>query len=110
MAVGEFDLDHDGMPDRDGIATIEAMVIDWGGEMASEVTATTDFVIVGATPVKPSAVSDQASERTTRQIARQRAWDRYTDAMGSARNMAIPLLPQEVFLNFLGYGGGVARR
>lgn len=110
MAVGEFDLDHDGMPDRDGIGTIEAMVIDWGGEMASEVTATTDFVIVGAMPVKPKAISDQAGERTTRQIARQRAWDRYRDALGSARNMAIPLLPQEVFLNFLGYGRAEVRR
>jgi len=61
-------------------------------------------------PVQPKAVNDQASERTPRQIARQRAWDRYTDTMGSARNMAILLLPQEVFLNFLGYGGRDVQR
>jgi len=109
MAIGEFDLNRDGAADPDGLATVEAMVIDWGGTITAELTALTDFVILGLAPPKPGPVDD-ASEQSARDRALQRAWERYEATLASARNMAIPIMPQDVFLNFLGYSTRTAQR
>lgn len=109
LAIGGFDLDRDGQVDPNGLATVEAMVVDWGGTITSELTSLTDFVILGTPPPKPTVVADE-SERTARDTARLHARERYDSALTSARNMAIPLMPQDVFLNFLGYSTRTASR
>ena len=103
LAVGEFDLNHDGLPDPDGLATVEAMVTKWGGTITAELTALTDFVILGAAPRQLKPSGEGLNEGSAGTPTRQGAWERYADAMASARNMAVPVMPQEVFLNFLGY-------
>ena len=108
LAVGDFDLDHDGLADPDGLATIQAMVTEWGGTITAELTAMTDFVILGAPPRQPAPSGEGDVDAQTR--ARGGDGDRYAEAMVSARNMAVPVLPQEVFLNFLGYTGIQASR
>lgn len=111
IAVGEFDLDHDGQPDRDGMAMVESMVTAWGGTMTSELTAMTDFVILGAEPPRPSTKTrEQGEEPSAREIARRKAWDHYSEVTASASNMAVPILPQELFLNYLGYATGLSQR
>ncbi len=104
MVVGEFDVDRDGRIDRDGALRIEALVENWGGRVGSELTALTDFVVVGAPPLKPQTAGTVSAEIAARNEAVQRNYERYTQVVETAKTLSIPILTQEVFRNFLGYG------
>lgn len=109
VVLGGFDLDHDGAVDSDGAAVIESMISDWGGTVSKQVTALTDFVIAGLTPPRPSEKSPASSSLSSSGIpaatgSTLQAYDLYERTIETARTLGIPILPQEVFLNFLGYG------
>ncbi len=110
LVAGEFDLDSDGTPDPRGAAVMESMIKDWGGVLTTELTAQTDFVVLGAAPRKPRARGDTSAESSGQYSVAQRAWERYMDTLRSAKALSIPIMTQEVFLNFLGYRGRVALR
>lgn len=103
LVVGVFDLNHDGVPDADGVATIESLVTEWGGTISAELTALTDFVVLGGAPRRPRPLGDGAPEQTERHNMMQQVYDRYVGTIEAARTLAVPILNQEVFLNFLGY-------
>jgi molybdenum-dependent DNA-binding transcriptional regulator ModE len=112
VVLGEFDLNRDGLPDRDGAATLESLITDWGGKVSTELTPLTDFVVLGAAPRRPKAAgegADQAAPSAAKDPA-QRAWARYNELFDSAKTLSVPILTQDVFLNFLGYGGRFAVR
>ena len=112
VVLGEFDLNRDGMPDRDGAATLESLITNWGGKVSTELTPLTDFVVLGAAPRRPKAAgegADQAAPSAAKDPA-QRAWARYNELLDSAKTLSVPILTQDVFLNFLGYGGRFAVR
>ncbi len=107
VVLGEFDLNRDGLPDRDGAATLESLITHWGGTVSTELTPLTDFVVLGAAPRRPKAAgegADQAGPSAAKDPA-QRAWARYNELLDSAKTLSVPILTQDVFLNFLGYGG-----
>ncbi len=110
LTIGRFDLDHDGEFDANDLAIVESMVNDWGGQVTNELTAMTDFLIVGSPPRKPRAARDSSPEQAQRVAREQRAWDRYVNTLESARNLSVPAMSQDVFMNFLGYGAKYARR
>ena len=110
LTVGEFDLDRDGDSDPDGRATIESLITDWGGVVTTELTALTDFVVVGAAPARPRTAREASPERRDDGGAIQQEWDRYMNTLASARSLSVPVMSQDVFLNFLGYGGRMVRR
>ena len=58
---GEFDLDRDGIVDRNGAATLESLIRDWGGRVSSEVTPLTDFVVLGTPPRRPRVSGDSGA-------------------------------------------------
>jgi hypothetical protein len=103
LVVGVFDLNHDGVPDADGVATIESLVTEWGGTISAELTALTDFVVLGGAPRRPRPLSDGSPEQTDQHDMMQQVYDRYVETIEAARTLAVPILNQEVFLNFLGY-------
>ena len=103
--VGEFDLDHDGVMASDEATVIESMIVDWGGTVSTELTALTDFVVLGAAPRQPRPVRDQSPERLARENAMKQVYEQYMETHRSANSLAVPILRQEVFLNFLGYAG-----
>ncbi len=105
LTIGGFDLDYDGTVDPDGRAAIESIVADWGGETTNELTAMTDFVVAGAAPRRPRAATGDTEVRGD-----QAAWQSYMDTLTSARNLSVPVMSQDVFLNFLGYSGRTAQR
>jgi len=106
VVLGEFDLNRDGLPDRDGAATLESLITNWGGKVSAELTPFTDFVVIGAAPRRPKLVADPAdSAQTTAMEPRQKAWTLYNELLESAKTLSIPILTQDVFLNFLGYSG-----
>ncbi len=109
VVLGEFDLDHNGIPDPNGAQAIGSMITNWGGTIAEELTALTDFVVLGQAPRRPKPARDVTPEQTARVQAMQQLYDRYDQALQSAKTLAVPIMTQEVFLNFLGYTGRYAR-
>ncbi|UCC30481.1 MAG: hypothetical protein JSU86_20070 [Phycisphaerales bacterium] len=105
VVAGGFDLNHDGTIDANGAAAIEAMIIDWGGTLSSELTALTDFVVLGRAPRRPRSAAEGSSDQARRAAVEKRAYDRYTETIEAADTLRVPVLTQEVFLNFLGYSG-----
>lgn len=103
VVVGDFDIDRNGETDGGGEFPVEALVKDWGGTVTTELTALTDFVIVGLAPrVPPAAGSADAADRAK---AAQLRRDRYDKMIESAKTLSVPVLTQDVFLHFLGYAG-----
>ncbi len=105
VVVGGFDLDGDGMNDRDGTAATEALIRNWGGKIAETVTARVDFVVVGAPPSRPSALESTSPEAAERQAAVREAFETYVGTVEAAQALSVPILTQEVFLRFLGFSG-----
>jgi hypothetical protein len=103
VVVGEFDLDHDGTMDRNGATVIEAMIADWGGTVSAQMTALTDFVVLGAVPRQPRPVRDSSAEGAARFDRMKQVYDHYEETRKTAYSLAVPILRQDVFLNFLGY-------
>jgi hypothetical protein len=110
LVIGEFDLDGDGMADAGGAAVIESMITEWGGGLATELTAQTDFMVLGGTPRKPRGASEPSGAQSERNRALQREWDRYMDMVESAKALSIPVMTQDLFLSFLGYRDRYAGR
>lgn len=103
LVVGEFDMDHDGSPDSDGAATVESLITDWGGTLSTELTALTDFVVLGGAPPRSRSGRDVSPEQLERVKAERQVYDRYMETVASAKSLSVPIMTQEVFLNFLGY-------
>lgn len=108
--IGEFDLDRDGQADPDGVASVEALITTWGGKITTELSAVTDFVVLGMAPRRPRAAGELTGEQADRQIAVQEKWEAYNQRLSEAQRLAIPVLPQDVFLRFLGYRDTQTRR
>jgi len=109
VIAGEFDLDRDGTLDPDGAGTIEALIKNWGGIVTPELTPLTDFVVLGVKPrsTRPAAAGGVGEAKGTDGGT---PGDRYERTAGQAATLAIPVLTQDVFLNFLGFTDRHARR
>ena len=112
LIIGEFDLDRDGIADSGGKAVVASLVSDWGGTVTNELTARTDFVVLGAAPPKPRGENrrDLSAEQAAQRSRAQALWDRYMETVTTAKALSVPVLSQDVFLNFLGYRGHRSRR
>lgn len=105
VVVGEFDLDRDGLLDREGSSTLEALISTWGGQVSKEITPLTDFVVLGAAPKRPKATAEgSAATQPAANDPVVAAWNGYNQSIEQIRTLSIPTLTQDVFLNFLGYG------
>lgn len=103
LVVGRFDLNHDGMADREGAGAIEAMISEWGGTLSPDLTALTDFVVLGGSPPRPRSDTEATPEQAERLRAISREYDQYVETAESAKSLSVPIMTQEVFLSFLGY-------
>jgi hypothetical protein len=110
VVVGDFDMNRDGQPDRDGTETIESLIKGWGGHVSPDLGALTDFVILGAAPPKPRAVGTVAAGDVDVADRARQAYQRYQDTVETARELSVPVLTQDVFMSFLGYSGRLASR
>ena len=106
VVVGEFDLNGDGRRDAQGAEQIKAIITEWGGRLADQLSTEVDFVVAGAAPVVPETVSgsstlDRGTQERDRMLQHDR--DEYDGVIAAAQNLSIPILTQDVFLRFLGY-------
>ena len=107
VVAGEFDLDRNGETDYDGIRKIEGLIGKWGAEITQEVTADTDYVILGTEPKVPAEPTlDQQTEdpmAMDRYNAARQANDRYQQIRRQAESLCVPIYNYDRFLSFTGY-------
>ncbi len=106
VVIGEFDLNGDGRRDDGGADQIRAIISEWGGRLADQLSTQVDFVVAGAPPAAPKMVGgtaglDRGAEERQRMLERDR--EHFESVLASAKSLSIPILTQDVFLNFLGY-------
>jgi hypothetical protein len=113
VIAGEFDLDRDGKTDYDGIRKIEALVQKWGGTVAQDVSADTDFVILGTDPSVPAEPT--LNEQTEDPLAMQRynaarqTSDRYQQIRQRSESLRVPIFNYDRFLSFTGYATEIGK-
>ncbi len=107
IVTGEFDLNGDSMPDYDGVAKIEALIQRWGGVVSKEVTAQTDYLILGAEPTVPTQPTPEAQTADPTALEKYNAAkqkkDQYDQIRQRAAALWIPTFSYDRFLYFTGY-------
>jgi len=107
VVVGDFDLEGDGNINFDAISKIRTLIEKWGGSVADNVSAQTDFVVLGQAPLVPKEptvadleVDPMAKEK--HQAAVQRL-NHYKEVQSRAEALRIPIFKYDRFLDFIGY-------
>ena len=113
VIAGEFDIDGNGTVDYDAPAKIEALIRKWGGTVTQDVSARTDYVIIGDEPKVPKepTLEQQTADPTLTDkynAARQRR-ERYDQIRQQAQALWIPIFTYERFLYFTGYAGQTSK-
>jgi hypothetical protein len=113
IVIGEFDLNADGKPDYDAVTKIEALIQKWGGLVSKEVTARTDYLILGTEPTVPAqpTLEMQTADPTALEkynVAKQKK-DRYDQILQAAKALWIPMFSYDRFLYFTGYAAEATR-
>jgi len=113
VIAGEFDLDRDGKTDYDAIAKIEGLIQKWGAKVTDDVSATTDYVILGTAPSVPvePTIDDQAKDPMAMQRynAVRQASERYQQIRQRAEALGVPIFNYDRFLAFTGYATEIAK-
>lgn len=107
VVAGEFDLEGDGNINFDAVSKIKALIEKWGGSAADNVSAETDFVVLGQVPLVPREPTFQDLEvdptaKEKHQAAVQRL-NHYKEVQNRAEALRIPIFKYDRFLYFIGY-------
>ncbi|MBX3395008.1 MAG: hypothetical protein KF841_06535 [Phycisphaerae bacterium] len=86
VVVGEFDTDFDGEPDVRGREQVIALIERWGGVVTDEVTAATDYLVVGTPPRGEDVVPTEAAASTPAAATADESGDEETaeEAVGTS--------------------------
>lgn len=113
IVVGDFDINGDDKPEYDGPAKIEALIQRWGGLVTKDVTAQTDYVILGTEPKLPAEPTPQVvtadpTAQDKYNAAKQRL-DRYNQIRQQAEALWVPMFNYDRFLYFTGYANQTSK-
>jgi hypothetical protein len=120
---GDFDLDGDGVYTAAERDRLIVLIKRWGGEVDSDVTSQTDYLVLGAKPKAPylqdngtpapaadAAASSDAAAASAPAVTmggvaevRSKEQARYEDLEIAAKRLAIPVLNANRFLAMVGY-------
>jgi len=107
VVAGEFDLNGDGIIDRNAIDKIITLIEKWGGKVADTISVDTDFLVLGGPPQVPPKptfedleVDPMADEKYEAALQR---FNRYKEVQSQAEALWIPIFQYERFLYFIGY-------
>jgi hypothetical protein len=103
IVEGQFDLYNTGKPNPIDRQEVIALVRRFGGKIAKEVTAQTDYVVLGVPPKKPERSEDAfgLDEEQFRQLTRE--YESYYRTQQEAKQFGIPVLNTNRFLDLVGY-------
>ncbi|MFB0524842.1 MAG: hypothetical protein ACETVZ_04835 [Phycisphaerae bacterium] len=107
VVTGEFDLNGDGIIDRNAIDKIIALIEKWGGKVADTISVDTDFLVLGGPPQVPQKptfedleVDPMADEKYEAALQK---FNHYKETQSQAHALWIPIFQYERFLYFIGY-------
>jgi NAD-dependent DNA ligase len=106
VVYGDFDLGQTGTARAGDRQKIEALVTRWGGQIQKEVTADTDFVVMGKVPEVHSFPAEELADDPIvkqQQEEEKATYDAYEKVLDSAKDLHIPFMNQNRFLYFCGY-------
>jgi hypothetical protein len=113
VIAGEFDLDKNGYPDYDAISKIEALIRKWGGTVDQDVSARTDYVILGTEPKVPPEPTLEARTSDPTLVdkynAARQTLEHYDHIRRQAEALWVPIFTYERFLCFTGYASQVGK-
>ncbi|MBS3821878.1 MAG: hypothetical protein KGY81_08975, partial [Phycisphaerae bacterium] len=104
VVQGRFDLYGTGQPSEFGRQTIKDAIKRFGGRLSDEVQVQTDYVVMGAEPVKPAKPAPDAPASVQRAYQDQmQQYQEYLDTLNLAQSMKIPVLNGNRFMALTGY-------
>lgn len=113
VVAGDFDLDHDGVIDRDAIDKVKGLIEKWGGKVSDKVSIDTDFVVLGNPPRvlrKPTTEEAEIDPTAIQKYnASVRRLQRYRQVESRAQALWVPVFKYERFLYFIGYKSYVSK-
>lgn len=93
LVFGLFDADHDGAATPQEAGAVEALIQEWGGAIAKELTGAVDFVVLGERPVLPPEPPLDSPPAVMRNyISRRQLVDRYDELFRTSAQTNIPVL------------------
>ena len=109
VLAGDFDINDDGVVDKNAAEKIKSLIRKWGGSITETVSITTDFVILGAAPkvIKKPTFEDLElrPDAMKKYDASMRRFNRYKEVQSRAQTLWIPVFKYDTFLYFIGYKG-----
>lgn len=103
VVFGNFDPKGLGHPTEAGAAEIEAMITNWGGQVAAELMGDVDFLVMGQRPVLPSAPRPGSPIAVVQEYNRQYAKaQRYDDLIKQAQATSLPVLNANRLFTLIG--------
>jgi hypothetical protein len=113
VIAGDFDINKDGVIDRDADERLASLIEKWGGKVANEITVETSYLILGQKPPvlrKPTPEQIDVDPHAMDKFdASQRRGDRYDQIQKQAQALWIPIIKYDNFLYFIGYKGQITR-
>ncbi len=113
VIAGEFDVDGNGTVDYDAPAKIESLIRKWGGAVTQDVSARTDYVILGDEPTVPAepTLEQQTADPTLvdKYNAAKQRLERYEQIRQRAQSLWVPIFTYERFLHFTGYASQTSK-
>ncbi len=110
VVSGEFDLDGDGILDRNAIDKVRGLIEKWGGTVADIVSFDTDFLVLGEPPqVPPKPTPDELDANpmaNERYEAAMQRFNLYKEAEDRAQGLWIPVFTYDRFLYLIGGQSG----
>jgi hypothetical protein len=105
FVYGDFDLAHTGKPTPADAVAIKRLITQWGGLVVNDITADTDFVVLGGEPVINAYTKDDLEDPLikAKYQAEQQNAAAYDEVRGKALDYKIPILNQNRFLYLVGY-------
>ncbi|MDX2199549.1 MAG: hypothetical protein SF069_11335 [Phycisphaerae bacterium] len=103
---GDFDLNYDGNVDAAGREGIEALVRQWGGQVADELNESVDYLVIGLAPQIPVAPSGELTDIVRdQQFQKELEASKFAEVVQKASLYGIPTITQNQFLFLTGYSG-----
>ncbi|MBX3358424.1 MAG: hypothetical protein KF745_08345 [Phycisphaeraceae bacterium] len=102
---GLFDANRDGLATQQEQADIEALIKEWGGEIATDLTGDVDFLVLGQKPTLPPAPPSTAPPAVVQNYVNLRNYVQQYDRLWEQANAtSIPILNENRLRTLTGIG------
>ena len=101
---GQFDLNYDQQPEDNGLEQIQSMVRRFNGRLVDDLSFATDYLVLGVEPLLPVRPENELDLIQMKEYRAQlENFNAYQERESKARELGIPVLNQNRFLDLVGY-------